>query len=103
MLTNIIEKESTNETLQIRWILLIVAPGYGKDFFMYDAENNQIMEMGSAENTFTEKLALDKLPDRMMATDTPDNFIALYLPEMEKRKPTLTESLLIFRLLKARR
>lgn len=83
--------------------LLIVAPGYGKDFFMYDAENNQIMEMGSAENTFTEKLALDKLPDRMMATDTPDNFIALYLPEMEKRKPTLTESLLIFRLLKARR
>jgi hypothetical protein len=63
-----------------------VANIFSADYFLFDRENNKILYMGAGDTQFTEKIDMEKNPDRMMPTDDPNKYLAIFAPEVKKGK-----------------
>ena len=78
--------------------LLLVFPltaAWGKEYFLFDMEQNKILFMGPKDIAFTEKVNLEKNPDLMMQTGDPNKYLAILAPREEKTikgKPQLDNS-----------
>lgn len=59
---------------------------FGKDYFLYDLEKNKILAMGQDEEMFSEKADLEKNPDRLLPSNDPDKYLAIFTPETGNKK-----------------
>lgn len=59
---------------------------FSADYFLFDRENNKILYMGAYDTEFTEKIEMEKNPDRLMPTGDPDKYLAIFAPEVKKGK-----------------
>ena len=59
---------------------------FSADYFLFDRENNKILFMGTNDNEFTEKIDMEKNPDRLMPTNDPDKYLAIFAPEVKRGK-----------------
>ncbi len=66
--------------------LVPVSTTFGTNYFLFDKESNKILFMGENDIQFTEKIDIQKNPDRIMPTDDPDRYLGIYVPEVKKGK-----------------
>jgi hypothetical protein len=78
---------------RILWVVFIIvvisvpaANIFSADYFLFDKENNKILFMGARDTQFTEKIDMEKNPDRLMPTDDPDKYLAIFAPEVKRGK-----------------
>lgn len=69
-----------------------------EEYFLYDLEETTIHHMGTNDVGFSQDIKMDKKPDLMLISGNPEEYIAVYLPEQDKKKkaPDIAGQLTVF-------
>lgn len=59
----------------------------GRDYFLFDLEENKILHMGKDDVAFNKTIDIDKNPQFLMQTGTPDKYLVIFYPIEDKENP----------------
>ena len=59
----------------------------GRDYFLFDLEENKILHMGKDDVAFNKTIGIDKNPQFLMQTGTPDKYLVIFYPIEDKENP----------------
>jgi len=62
-------------------LLLLPSAAFGAEYFLFDAEENEILFMDEDALDFSKTIKMEKVPDLLMKTADPDKYLAIYGPD----------------------
>ncbi|NLW55906.1 MAG: hypothetical protein GX050_04705 [Firmicutes bacterium] len=65
-------------------LLTLSSIASGAEYFLFDAEENQILFMDEDDLSFSKTISMEKVPDLLMKTADPDKYLAIYGPDPAK-------------------